>query len=64
MLAEWVEENAGDEPDLTGVVELRRAELQGEAFALGERLYAEKPVAYVRRLERLWSAQRTRVRAP
>ena len=32
----------------------RRAELQAGAIRLGERLYAEKPSAYVRRLRRLW----------
>jgi hypothetical protein len=64
MLAAWVDENAGEEPDLTEAVARRRAVLQGEALALGERLYAEKPSAYVRRLERLWSDRRTQVRAP
>jgi CHAD domain-containing protein len=64
MLAAWVDENAGEEPELTEAVDRRRAVLQDEAFALGERLYAEKPSAYVRRLERLWSTQRTEVRAP
>ena len=36
----------------------------GEAFALGARVYAEKPSAYARRMEELWSASRDRVRAP
>ena len=45
-------------------VEERRSELQGEAFALGERLYADKPSAYVRRLKRLWKASQASIRAP
>ena len=64
VLAGWVEENVGREPELEEAVERRRAVLQAEAFALGERLYAEKPSAYVRRLKRLWTADRARVRAP
>ena len=64
VLAGWVAENVGEEPELSEAVEARRAQLQGEAFALGERLYAEKPSAYVRRMERLWSADRPEVRAP
>ena len=34
----------------------RRAELQDEAFAYGERLLAEKPKRFVARLERYWRA--------
>jgi CHAD domain-containing protein len=64
MLAGWVAENVGEEPELDEAVQRRRAQLQGEAFALGERLYAEKPSAYLRRLERLWCAESARVRAP
>ena len=29
-------------------------ELQGEAFAYGERLFAEKPKRFVERIERSW----------
>ena len=36
----------------------RRAELQAEAVTLGERLYAERPKAYVQRLESYWNALR------
>ncbi len=64
VLAGWVAENVGEEAALTEAVEARRAQLQAEALALGERLYAEKPSAYVRRLGRLWSVGRTGVRAP
>jgi CHAD domain-containing protein len=34
----------------------RRAELQEEAFAYGERLYAEKPKPFVKRMESYWEA--------
>ena len=64
VLAGWVAENVGEEPELVEAVEARRAQLQREAFALGERLYAEKPSAYMRRLGRLWNADRAEVRAP
>ena len=64
MLAGWVTEHVGQEPELVDTVEDSRARLQGEAFGLGERLYAEKPPAYVRRIERLWDAGRAGVRAP
>jgi CHAD domain-containing protein len=35
---------------LTGLIERRRAELRVEAFALGERLYAERPKAHAHRI--------------
>ena len=34
----------------------RHKELQGEAFAYGERLFAEKPKRFVERIERYWDA--------
>jgi CHAD domain-containing protein len=43
---------------LAAVAERRREELQAEAFALGDRLYAERPRAYARRIEGLWRAWR------
>jgi CHAD domain-containing protein len=43
----------GAEP-LEGLIASRRQELQQEAFAYGARLYADKPKAYVRRIEH-WS---------
>jgi CHAD domain-containing protein len=36
----------------------RRAELQNDAFVLGRRVYADKPGAFVRRLESWWRAWR------
>ncbi len=64
VLATWVRAHADAEPELFESVDRRRAELQSDAFALGERVYAEKPSAYVRRMEQLWSASETRIRAP
>jgi CHAD domain-containing protein len=63
-LAGWVRENLGEEPEFVDAVDRGRAALQRDAFALGERLYAEKPSAYMRRLERLWDAGRAGLRAP
>ena len=45
------------DPEFFEAVERRREELQAEAFALGARLYAEKPGAYVGRLGGLWDAR-------
>ena len=64
VLAGWVSENAQAGPDLFEAVERRRAKLQAEAFALGARVYAEKPRAFVGRLGRLWDASEAEVRAP
>jgi len=43
---------------LADLIDRRRSELQAEAFALGERLYAEKPKAFVARVRALWEAER------
>ena len=64
VLAAWVRGHLETDPEFSEVVIRRRGELQDEAFALGARLYAEKPSAYRRRLERLWTAAEARVRAP
>jgi hypothetical protein len=65
MLAAWVREHVpATGPEFFETVERRREELQGQAFALGALLYADKPSAFVGRLERLWDAQKTEVRAP
>jgi CHAD domain-containing protein len=56
----------GDEHDLavlrprvaastTNLVDRRREELQDKAFALGERLYADKSQTFVHSLEKLWT---------
>ena len=41
---------------LSRLIAARREELQAEAFAYGERLLAEKPKRFVKRVERYWSA--------
>ena len=43
---------------LRGQIEARRAELQGEAFAYAERLYAEKPKRFVARIGAYWKARK------
>jgi CHAD domain-containing protein len=48
---------------LLPLIDRRRAELQREAFALGRRLYREKPGDFARRLHRYWRAWRARARA-
>lgn len=63
-LSGWVREHAGAEPELFDAVERRRSELQAEAMALGARLYADKPGAYMRRLRHLWEVSQASVRAP
>ena len=53
--------------DLDAVVRLidhRREELQTEAVHIGERVYAEKPKAFGRRMRRSWKAGRATARAP
>jgi CHAD domain-containing protein len=64
MLADWVREHTETEPEFFDALEKRRFELQADAMALGARLYADKPSAYVRRLRRLWKASPVSVRAP
>ncbi|HMJ96376.1 MAG TPA: CHAD domain-containing protein [Thermoleophilaceae bacterium] len=64
LLADRVREHTEAEPEFFEAVERRRSELQAEAMGLGERLYADRPVAYVRRLRRLWEASQASIRAP
>jgi CHAD domain-containing protein len=52
--------------DLEAVVQLidhRRQDLQSQALALGGRVYAEKPKAFVRRMRRSWNAGRSQTQA-
>jgi CHAD domain-containing protein len=49
---------SGDRADLLAAIEKRRGGLQAEAFALGARIYAEKPKAFRRRVEALLGAWR------
>jgi CHAD domain-containing protein len=59
-----LERDAGDlRVDVDAVLELidhRREQLQAEAIALGQRLYAEPPKAFVERMRRYWKASRPR----
>ena len=64
VLADWVSLHGEDGEELFEAVERRRAALEAEAFALGARLYADKPSAFVGRLRRLWDASESEVRAP
>jgi CHAD domain-containing protein len=64
LLADWVREHADAGHEFFEVLERRRSELQREAMDLGQRLYADKPGAYVSRLRGLWSASQASVRAP
>ena len=64
VLADWVREHADAGPAFYEAVVRRRGELQAEAFTLGAVLYADKPSAFVKRLERLWNAKQAEVRAP
>ena len=57
MLADWAGEHAAPGPAYFVAVAERRAKLQGEAFVLGARVYAEKPSAYLRRVRSLWDAE-------
>jgi CHAD domain-containing protein len=49
---------AADLDGAVGLIEHRQAELEGEAFALGSRIYAEKPGAFARRMRSAWCAGR------
>jgi CHAD domain-containing protein len=55
VLLTWAGEHA-DGTELEAVVEKRRRELQDQAFAYGARLYADKPGAFTKRIERWWRA--------
>lgn len=49
---------AADVDGLIGLIGHRQAELEGQAFDLGSRVYAEKPGAFVRRMRSAWRAGR------
>jgi hypothetical protein len=53
---------AGLDP-LLGAVDHRRTELERAAILLGQRLYAEKPGAFVRRIHHYWKAWRAETTA-
>ena len=49
-----------DQRHLLEQIDQRRGELQFAAISLGERIYAEKPKRFSKRLERRWEAWRGR----
>jgi CHAD domain-containing protein len=49
---------------VVGLIDYRREELQNEAIHIGQRVYAEKPKAFRRRIRRSWNAGRALARAP
>jgi CHAD domain-containing protein len=55
VLVEWAREHADAAPIEAGAEE-RRLRLQADAFAYGARLYADKPILFVGRVERWWNA--------
>jgi CYTH domain-containing protein/CHAD domain-containing protein len=63
VLAEDLEERSPVDPaqreTLKALIEARQAELLGEARSAGERIYAEKPKAFGRRLRAYWRAWRS-----
>jgi CHAD domain-containing protein len=61
----WVLREAlvGMDDALVRAIDHRRGQLQTRAFLLGERVYAEKPKAFLRRIHRYWKAWRAESRA-
>jgi CHAD domain-containing protein len=66
VLREWAHTHAstldGSDPVLRGfdvILDARRRELQDEAFDYGARLFADRPSAFVGRLEGWWEAARS-----
>ena len=62
VLVEWARGHA-DADAIEAAAERRRLRLQGEAFAYGARLYADKSSVFVGRLERWWKASARAARA-
>jgi CHAD domain-containing protein len=52
---------AADVDALLGLIDHRREQLQAEAMLAGERVYAERPKAFTRRVHRCWHAGRAAV---
>jgi len=51
-----------DVDEVIALIDHRRAQLQAQAIRIGERLYAESPKAFARRIRRYWRASRSRGR--
>jgi CHAD domain-containing protein len=62
-LAGGVSDVPVDPEPLLRLIDHRRAQLEAEAIHVGERLYAEKPGAFMRRLRQSWYAGRSLARA-
>jgi CHAD domain-containing protein len=58
VLGEFAAARGLDSQRLAGAIEARRDELQRDAFAIGKRLYAERPRVFADRLHSYWSAWR------
>jgi CHAD domain-containing protein len=56
-------ELAVDVDAVIALIDHRREQLQAQALRIGERLYAESPKAFARRMHRYWKASRSRRRA-
>jgi CHAD domain-containing protein len=67
VLRESLSQIAGEIPDdldpVFWLLDRRRGQLQTEAFFLGERIYAETPQAFQRRMHRYWKAWRSEAKA-
>jgi hypothetical protein len=62
LLSNAAEERIADDAPkrferLERLIARRRSELQKEAFALGDRVYAQNPKAFTKRIEMLWAAK-------
>jgi CHAD domain-containing protein len=62
-LASLTNEIAADLDPVLALIVHRRHELQHEVLLLGDRLYAERPRAFARRIHRYWKAWRAGARA-
>ena len=58
VLGDFARDHGVDSARLKKAIEERRAELQREAFALGRRLYAERPRVFTERLGSYWKTWR------
>ncbi len=66
VLNRFLESGGGEAapPLLLGLIERRRGEIRIAALALGGRLFAEKPEAFVRQVKQWWKVARRQARRP
>jgi len=65
VLNRFLESGGGAAPPLLlGLIERRRGEIRAAALALGGRLFAEKPEAFVRQVKQWWKVARRQARRP